>query len=584
MKTRIGLIRMLICLLLVLSCSEYSWLECPVGYAESENPDPIIIREPEPGDLLTKLGYEVLWLGNDAYGIVVCSENDFSTLVSFPMSQLWEDGTGLYLSMHTSAPGIIPYVIVSRNQGVSVDARDYLNTRFLPEMQEAYGANLLRHTEAECVTIGGKQLWMMEFEYALPEQDVTILMRRLCGTIGDSFVIFTAKKTLEDNDAIFTSLEEIITFYQNSADAYSDDRMFLDASAAPNVDSHTQTTGYSEYNIAPADKLDLNTVSISNDIFSMEIPENWVLTTHKQFSDFGVYLYDPEVPERKIYFYCKMEYFNKSQAEKDYYANLAALAGINSFATDMYGYLTSASVPVLAPATTARFYEIYPNFIQLLYQINGYAHVYPDLNNVRVLESYASNAPVTPTCLDNSILRISFMSNSGVRCQGLVGGEVSDKITYMSNGLDLGNYCVYDMMGITAPEAEFAELEPILLRCLTSFDLTSSYVQQTQQNTVHETDAILAAGRSMQITYESYNTAWNNRQISYDILSQKNSDAILGYDRLYDPDTNKIYRAEIGFYDQYDLHRSEYENQNLQILDSSTEHYYLQSVDYYISK
>ena len=140
------------------------------------------------------------------------------------------------------------------------------------------------------------------------------------------------------------------------------------------------------------------------------------------------------------------------------------------------------------------------------------------------------------------------------------------------------------MMGITAPEGEFAELEEVLLRCLTSFTFTSDYVRQTQQNTANETDAILAAARSMQAAYDSYNAAWRARQTSYDIIFQKNSDATLGYDRLYDPDTGEVYRADVGFYDYYDTHRSDYSNSNLQILDNSTQQYYLQPVDYYITR
>lgn len=597
MKKRI-LSTLLAILLLLFSFSGCSLLRDLGRYRESVEPntesltepggdavpgEPDEIREPDSGDFLARFGYEVTWIGDDAYGIVSCREGDFSTLVSFPMSQLWEDGTGLYLSMDTSKPGLIPYVIVIRNKGVTMDAESYLRTRFLPEMQEAYGSDLTRYTEAKPVTVGGRELWQMEFEYELPDQGATILMRRLCGTIGDSFVVFTAKKTLSDNDAVFTSLEEIVSFYRNGAGAYAGGGALPDDTSEPG-DTGAEKTGYGEYAVKPAERLSLNTVQVSNDIFSMEVPENWILTTHKQFSDFGVYLYDPVVPERKIFFYCKMEYFNKSQAEKDYYARLASMAGVRSFDADVYGYLTGASVPVLSPATTSEFYKVYPEFIALLYQIQGYAYVYPDLNNVRVLEQYQSSAPVTPTCMDNSILRIAFTSDTGSACQGLVGGEISNKLTYMQGGIDLGNYCVYDVMGITAPEAEFAELEEVLLRCLTSFTLTSSYVRQTQQNVANETDAILAAGRSMQAAYDSYNAAWRSRQTSYDIASQKNSDAALGYDRLYDPDTNEVYRAEIGFYDQYNLHRGDYSNQNLQKIDASSEQYYLQSVDYYITK
>ncbi len=607
MKTRFRLLWLPVVLMLLFSCTACSVLEDLGGYRESvvtgrpadptggqtEPGEPDVIREPDSGDFLRRFGYDVLWIGQDAYGIVSCKEDDFSTLVSFPMSQLWEEGDGLYLGMRTGDPGVIPYVLVSRNQGVSLDAEEYLNTRFLPEMRKDYGQDLIRAGKAKAVTIGGRQLWQMEFEYELPDKGVTIIMRRICGTIGDSFVIFTAKKTEEDNDAVFTSLEEIVTYYQNGADAYSGGTVppgeptALPADAIPTAapaDPGPKAAGYGEYTVKPAERLTLNTVKVSNDVFSMEVPENWIVMTHKQFSDFGVYLYDPEVPERKIFFYCKMEYFNKSQAEKDYYARLASMAGITSFAADPYGYLTQANVPVLNPATTACFYENYQAFISLIYQINGYAYIYPDLNQVRVLERYASSAPVTPTCMDNSILRITFTADSGTACQGLVGGEVSNKMTYIENGLDLGFYCVYDMMGITAPDGEFSELEPVLLRCLASFDLTDSYVRQTQQNTANETDAILAAGRSMQAAYDSYNAAWSSRQTSYDILSQKNSDATLGYDRLYDPDTNEVYRAESGFYEQYDLHRGEYPNPNLKILDPSTEGYYLRPVDYYISK
>ena len=131
---------------------------------------------------------------------------------------------------------------------------------------------------------------------------------------------------------------------------------------------------------------------------------------------------------------------------------------------------------------------------------------------------------------------------------------------------------------------DFSELEPVLLRCLTSFDLTSGYVQKTQQNVADQTDAILAAGRNMQAAYDSYNAAWSNRQTGYDIISQKNSDATLGYERLYDSVSGEVYRAEAGFYEKYDLHRDEYANRNLQKIDSSSEQYYLQSVDYYITR
>ena len=37
--------------------------------------------------------------------------------------------------------------------------------------------------------------------------------------------------------------------------------------------------------------------------------------------------------------------------------------------------------------------------------------------------------------------------------------------------------------------------------------------------------------------------AWENRSKIYDIMSQKQSDQILGYERVYNTDTNEIYKV-----------------------------------------
>ena len=37
--------------------------------------------------------------------------------------------------------------------------------------------------------------------------------------------------------------------------------------------------------------------------------------------------------------------------------------------------------------------------------------------------------------------------------------------------------------------------------------------------------------------------AWENRQTTYDIMSQKQSDATLGYERVYNTDTGEIYES-----------------------------------------
>jgi len=51
-----------------------------------------------------------------------------------------------------------------------------------------------------------------------------------------------------------------------------------------------------------------------------------------------------------------------------------------------------------------------------------------------------------------------------------------------------------------------------------------------------------------------------------DIIAEKTSDAILGRERLYDPNTGEVYEFENGFYDKYQLDQDKYEMNDLRLL------------------
>ena len=46
-------------------------------------------------------------------------------------------------------------------------------------------------------------------------------------------------------------------------------------------------------------------------------------------------------------------------------------------------------------------------------------------------------------------------------------------------------------------------------------------------------------------------SSWENRNKSQDIMSQKQSDAALGYERIVDTETGDIYKIDNGFTDMY---------------------------------
>ena len=61
-------------------------------------------------------------------------------------------------------------------------------------------------------------------------------------------------------------------------------------------------------------------------------------------------------------------------------------------------------------------------------------------------------------------------------------------------------------------------------------------------------------------------SSWEDRNKVDDIISEKRSDAMLGNERLYDPDTGIVYDVALDFYEDYNLHRDRYNMNNLQAL------------------
>lgn len=339
---------------------------------------------------------------------------------------------------------------------------------------------------------------------------------------------------------------------------------------------------FGEYTLVKAEAPSLDVSAYDGGgIFNMDLPKGWVVSTVGEYTGFGLCAYDPENPERKIFYYSKMEPILKSSAQKNTYKNMASMVQEH----DAYGYHAFSELPVMKP-TTVGFLKVYNKLLKVADKYPEFypTHKYPDMHNIKVLETFNNSTPQGSNCLDNKIARVTFKSDNDNSCEGLIAGQVVNKITDWNSvpGVDMGFYCVYSFMGVTAEAAEFDGLEETMLKCLSSFTFTEEYLAESKQKTAEQTEQILAQNREMQAAYDSYNAAWSSRQTKYDIISQKTSDATLGYDRLYDPDTGEIYRAEVGFYDSYDINREDYSKSNLQIIDDSTKDYYLKDVDYYL--
>lgn len=510
---------------------------------------------------------------DDGFSVFVSDKQNFSFKYDSRLTAEWDDDNGA--TVYVDSVGYIPYVLVYKQAASNITPEKVEQSfdSYTEHMRGKYGDNLTEIGEYQAYTFGGVQAYGIKYIYSAGSDPIEML--RLVCSYSDSIVMYTAKSAQGDSDATYEALAVIMQSFQPDAHYYD---KWISTTTGPEP-HNTPLTSLGEYSVEKAQPLTLQTTLYNGGFFSLECPVGWRIETVGEYTGFGFKAYDPEIPERMIYFYCKAEPLTKSYAAKSRYQQFADIVGAN----DPYGYWIDAALPVLDPPTTERFYTVYPDFMSVVYQA-GVTYQYPVINDLFVMETFANNTPTTPACLDNSIVRASFYSGNNVVCEGLLAGQVTDKMTYMDGGVDLGFYCIYDMMGVTAPSAEFSELQDTLTRCLSTFTFTQEYVEAARKATQEETERILQEARKMQAVYDSYNAAWSARQTTYDIISQKNSDAALGYDRLYDPDTGEIYRAEVGFYDKYNANREDYSNPRLQIIDDSTSGYYLDGVDYYIYK
>ena len=118
--------------------------------------------------------------------------------------------------------------------------------------------------------------------------------------------------------------------------------------------------------------------------------------------------------------------------------------------------------------------------------------------------------------------------------------------------IDIYYLSVYDAIFITAPKDELIEWEDTLNTVASSLEFTDTFMSGFNM----QQDAVMQNFQNVrsicnQIT-AGIMDSWEKRSKTYDIMSQKQSDATLGYERVYDIDTGDIYKAYNGFTDDYD--------------------------------
>ena len=299
--------------------------------------------------------------------------------------------------------------------------------------------------------------------------------------------------------------------------------------------------GKGKVKIEKAETTTIEYEKFDNGLVSFDYPKGWkVEVAPVDYIHYSFKVYNPDKPTYMLLYGLKQEGALKTEKARQVYAS-------------MYPDAVFAKLAPIDPQTTEGFYKAWNENAE--YNNTGLNMTYfPKLNNFTIIENLGTDM------VGGDILRASFTDSNGKKAQGIFTAAVKSIGTYyisenMFNPfgpkVDVSPLNTYNIMLMTAPEEDFINWQSVLDHCLGTIKFSDTFISGFNQ----EQDTVLKTVQTNQQIYDQISDmimdSWEKRSNSYDIMSQKQSDATLGYERVYDTETGDIYKAYNGFTDDY---------------------------------
>lgn len=296
-------------------------------------------------------------------------------------------------------------------------------------------------------------------------------------------------------------------------------------------------TGCGGVKIRQIETKSLKYVEYNNGLVKLKVPEGWKVDVLGDYIHYTVKAYDPNNPTYQFFFNLKTEGYNKSEAAK-------------AWQKKFYPNEIFAKNPVISTKDTEGFYKIFNELGPLN---NTSTFTFPTITDFTVIEKLGKGL------VGGDVLRATFKDQDGNDAEGLFSAYVYDvgphyvsEDFFSAKQVDIQYLSVYDTMFITAPKDEFINWEEPLSIIASSLEFSETFLNGFNK----QQDAVMKNFQNVrnicnQIT-DGIMDSWEKRNASFDIMSQKQSDATLGYERVYDIKTGEVYKAYNGFTDDYD--------------------------------
>ena len=307
---------------------------------------------------------------------------------------------------------------------------------------------------------------------------------------------------------------------------------------APVTDAPDTEETEPELKIVDAETRDMEYEEYDNGLVSLSIPKGWkVDLPGTDYIHYTFKVYDPDDEDHMFLFSLKLEGFMKTEEARSTYASMDPDA-------------TFSKLAPIDPQTTEAFYKVWNTNARLANELDFKYDFFPYLNDFEVVENLCTLA------FGGDVLRATY-TDDGDAMQGLFTTSVYSAGSYYMYGVDLAPLSAYHTIMMTAPDDEFVNWQPIYDYCIGTVQFSSAFISGFSSEETTLVSTIIANQKVYDEISDMIMDSWERRSASYDIISQKRSDATLGYERVYDTDTGDVYRAYNGFTDGYSGSRFE---------------------------
>jgi len=305
-----------------------------------------------------------------------------------------------------------------------------------------------------------------------------------------------------------------------------------------------------------------------------KVPQGWIVQVVPDCTTHAIRIYDPNNPANQIFRYSELLFYERYDAReatradkvgrKQNCPNVASYFGMSTEqciqAVDVL--LSYSDNPVVAANPRTFVTEGLPQMTELSH-VRALLPWSPRISKVLVLSDWQVDA-VLKSMYDayswkTANIVAEFTEDGNYPAVGV--------FTVATGPAGIDGLWPASVVAYSTDPNKFAELSPALIESLGSFQYTPEFVSSCKKAMDFRSEVIKKNYETIQQTNDIIKEKYSFSSQLESKISEQRSDAILGIERVYNPDTGEVYSTYNGFYDDYKTSTEMFNMKNLRPLD-----------------